>query len=103
MLNDLLGSTEKVRYVPHLYDCDDHAMEFRVHVTKRQLDQHPGVTSPFAIGFAMGHFSWAANGTELHVANFAVMKDDKIRWIDLRARKTFPFKRIRHGLRGVLI
>ena len=103
VFKDLLQSTEPVAYVPNVYDCEDHGMEFRVHVAKRQVARYPGVKSPFAVGFAMGHFSWVSQGKELHVANFAVMDDDEVRWIDLRAQKWFPFEDIRPGLRGVII
>ena len=103
VFKDLITSTKPVDYIPHVYDCEDHGMEFRVHVSKRQVKRYPGVTDPFAVGLAMGHFSWAAGGTELHVANFAVMGDNAVRWVDLRAQKWFPFEDIRPGLRGVII
>jgi hypothetical protein len=99
----LTSRAPAVDYVQHVYDCDDHAMQFKAYTSRTQVSDFPGVRQPFSIGLAMGRFSWAGEGAIDHVANFAILDDRSIEWFDLRSARTHPLSTIRSGLIWVLM
>lgn len=88
---DLVAQAPSVDYVAHVYDCEDHAMEFKVFTAKEQVRKRPNDDVPFAIGLAMGTFRWLGP-RELHVANLVVLEDSTLEWYDARAKQVYPLR-----------
>lgn len=99
----LTSGAPVVDYVKHVYDCDDHAMQFKAYASKAQTAGFPDARRPFSIGLAMGRFAWAGEGAIDHVANFAILEDRTIEWFDLRSSRAHPLSTIRSGLIWVLM
>ncbi len=104
----LRTSAPQVGYVTNIYDCEDIAMEFKVHVARTQSsnDDDSLGAAPFAVGIAVGNFYWLRRGRALHAANFAILNSNGshvLEWFDLRTRKVYPFAQIRRGLLWTLI
>ena len=100
--DQLTASAPPARYKSNVFDCEDLAMEFRVHVAGTQRDTLQNVTAPLSVGIAMGYFSWSG-ASNLHVVNFVVLDTRKLRWYDPQTGDDYPLSRARPGLRWLLI
>lgn len=99
----LVAGAPQVAYVTDVYDCDDHALEFKAYVARTQKDSYPAYTRPFCVGFARGRFAWAAAGQIEHVANFVVCEDSRVYWTDLQIRNLRPLSDAGKGLAWLIL
>jgi hypothetical protein len=99
----LTNNAPTVDYVPHIYDCEDHAMEFKTYAAKLQLRLCPELKSPLCIGLATGLFPWAENGRRLHVVNFALIDDGAMEWFDMGTGLRHELSEALAGLQWILL